>query len=88
MSCRCCGRSHALGEEANDGVVVTRMGEYDHLVARGQHGPAGGGSNCWSRRVSLTERLGHRTQLVGDDNLVTNPSIISANIRDQIGSRP
>jgi enolase len=31
----------------------------------------------WDGWVKLTERLGERVQLVGDDNLVTNPAIIS-----------
>jgi enolase len=37
----------------------------------------------WDGWVRLTERLGDRVQLVGDDNLVTNPEIIA----DAIGRR-
>lgn len=34
----------------------------------------------------LTDRLGDRVQLVGDDNLVTNPTLISAAIADHRGT--
>jgi enolase len=34
----------------------------------------------------LTERLGDRAQLVGDDNFVTNPAIIAAAIGAGIGN--
>jgi enolase len=37
----------------------------------------------WQR---LTERLGERVQLVGDDNFVTNPAIIRAAIADKIAN--
>jgi len=37
----------------------------------------------WER---LTERLGERTQLVGDDILVTNPTIITEAIRRRAGN--
>lgn len=36
--------------------------------------------------VALTARLGDRIQLVGDDNLVTNPGIIAAAIAKGIGN--
>ena len=34
----------------------------------------------------LTERLGERIQLVGDDNLVTNPVLIRAAVRDHVAN--
>ncbi|MEZ0367335.1 phosphopyruvate hydratase [Mycobacterium sp. pUA109] len=34
----------------------------------------------------LTEKLGDRIQLVGDDNFVTNPEIIASAVRDGIGN--
>ena len=40
----------------------------------------------WEGWVRLTERLGHRVQLVGDDILVTNPSIISQAIGRRVGN--
>ena len=36
--------------------------------------------------VAMTARLGGRIQLVGDDNFVTNPSIIAAAVDDHIGN--
>jgi enolase len=44
----------------------------------GEHDTTG-----WQR---LTEALGHRVQLVGDDNFVTNPELIGAGVRDGIGN--
>lgn len=44
----------------------------------GEHDSAG-----WRR---LTETLGDRVQLVGDDNFVTNPNLIASAVRDGIGN--
>ncbi len=40
----------------------------------------------WDGWVRLTERLGDRIQLVGDDNLVTNPAIIAEAIGRRAGN--
>ena len=48
-----------------------------------EDGLAEGDSDGW---VALTERLGERLQLVGDDNLVTNPAIIADAIRQGAGN--
>ena len=40
----------------------------------------------WDGWVRLTERLGERVQLVGDDILVTNPGIIAEAIRRRAGA--
>ncbi|MEU9279713.1 phosphopyruvate hydratase [Streptomyces sp. NPDC048341] len=40
----------------------------------------------WNGWVRLTERLGDRVQLMGDDIFVTNPAIISEAIAKQIGN--
>jgi enolase len=40
----------------------------------------------WSGWVRLTERLGERLQLVGDDLLVTNPAIIAEAIDRRAGT--
>ncbi|MFD5786759.1 phosphopyruvate hydratase [Streptomyces sp. NPDC127037] len=40
----------------------------------------------WDGWVRLTERLGDRVQLMGDDIFVTNPTIISEAIAQQIGN--
>ena len=40
----------------------------------------------WDGWVALTERLGHTTQLVGDDIFVTNPAIIAEAIDRKVGN--
>lgn len=40
----------------------------------------------WDGWVALTERLGERTQLVGDDIFVTNPAIITEAIERKVGN--
>ncbi|EUA34167.1 enolase, C-terminal TIM barrel domain protein [Mycobacterium xenopi 3993] len=44
----------------------------------GEHDTAG-----WQK---LTEVLGERVQLVGDDNFVTNPDLIASGVRNGIGN--
>ncbi len=41
----------------------------------------------WDGWVALSERLGHRVQLVGDDILVTNPTIVTEAIDRKIARR-
>lgn len=40
----------------------------------------------WTGWKMLTERLGHRTQLVGDDIFVTNPAIFAKGIAEGLGN--
>jgi enolase len=40
----------------------------------------------WDGWIALTEQLGSRIQLVGDDNFVTNPAIIAKAIENHIGN--
>src|SRR5260370_40572265 len=40
----------------------------------------------WKGWKMLTERLGHRVQLVGDDIFVTNPEIFAKGIAEGIGN--
>ncbi|WP_416672506.1 phosphopyruvate hydratase [Egbenema bharatensis] len=44
------------------------------------------GEQDWSGWQQLTQRLGSRIQLVGDDAFVTNPSIIKKAIEDGVGN--
>ncbi|MFC9464887.1 phosphopyruvate hydratase [Streptomyces coelicoflavus] len=44
------------------------------------------GEDDWDGWARLTERLGHRVQLVGDDNFVTNPSIIAEAIEKKVAN--
>ncbi|KLO30190.1 enolase [Mycolicibacter heraklionensis] len=58
--------------------IVSRYPVWSIEDGMGEHDTAG-----WRR---LTETLGHRVQLVGDDNFVTNPDIIGSAIRSGIGN--
>ena len=42
--------------------------------------------NDWQGWVKLTERLGHRLQLVGDDVFVTNPTILAEGIEKNVAN--
>jgi enolase len=44
------------------------------------------GEQDWDGWKSLTQRLGSRIQLVGDDAFVTNPAIIAQAIKDGVGN--
>jgi enolase len=44
------------------------------------------GEQDWEGWKSLTQRLGSRIQLVGDDAFVTNPAIIAQAIKDGVGN--
>jgi enolase len=44
------------------------------------------GEDDWEGWAALTERLGERVQLVGDDLFVTNPKILSRGIEEGIGN--
>jgi len=70
------GAYHVAGETLSSDDMITR---YEELVAAFpvwslEDGLAEGD---WDGNVRLTERLADRIQLVGDDNLVTNPAIIA-----------
>ncbi|NDD67245.1 phosphopyruvate hydratase, partial [bacterium] len=40
----------------------------------------------WTGWSQLTQRLGHRVQLVGDDLFVTNPEILARGIKEGVGN--
>ena len=70
------GRYHVAGEALTTDEMISR---YEAIVERFpvwsiEDGLAEGDWDGWIR---LTERLGERTQLVGDDLLVTNPAIVT-----------
>jgi len=70
------GAYQVAGETLSSDDMITR---YEELVAAFpvwslEDGLAEGD---WDGNVRLTERLAERIQLVGDDNLVTNPAIIA-----------
>jgi enolase len=70
------GAYQVAGETLSSDDMITR---YEELVAAFpvwslEDGLAEGD---WDGNVRLTERLADRIQLVGDDNLVTNPAIIA-----------
>ncbi|TAL68066.1 MAG: phosphopyruvate hydratase [Bacteroidetes bacterium] len=44
------------------------------------------GENDWSGWVKLTEALGQKVQLVGDDIFVTNPEFLARGIRERVGN--
>lgn len=79
------GRYRVGGESLSSDDLIER---YQSIVedfpvwsiedGMGEHDTAG-----WRR---LTEALGDRVQLVGDDNFVTNPELIAAGVRAGIGN--
>jgi enolase len=58
--------------------IVERFPVWSIEDGMGEHDPVG-----WQK---LTEALGDRVQLVGDDNFVTNPDLIASAVRDGIGN--
>jgi enolase len=79
------GRYEVAGEALSSEDMIDR---YERIVTEFpvwslEDGLAEGDWDGW---VRLTERLGERTQLVGDDLLVTNPAIISEAIERRAGN--
>ncbi|MFH1050831.1 MAG: phosphopyruvate hydratase [bacterium] len=44
------------------------------------------GENDWSGWAKLTEALGNKIQLVGDDNFVTNPKFLARGIKEKVAN--
>ncbi len=44
------------------------------------------GENDWAGWAKLTEALGNKIQLVGDDNFVTNPKFLARGIKEKVGN--
>ncbi|MGH9919672.1 MAG: phosphopyruvate hydratase [Nitrososphaerales archaeon] len=79
------GRYRVGRESLGTGDMIDR---YEQIVSEFpvwslEDGLAEGDDQGW---VQLTERLGERIQIVGDDNFVTNPSIIAKAIERHIGN--
>jgi len=79
------GRYHVAGEalSSDDMIVRFDLMTRDFPVWSIEDGLAEGDWDGWAR---LTERLGERVQLVGDDVLVTNPAIIREGIEKRIAN--
>lgn len=74
-----------------DGEVLTSADMIDRYEAIVDHFPVwsledGLAESDWDGYVRLTERLGERIQLVGDDCLVTNPVIIADAVKRRAGN--
>ncbi|MEU6754884.1 phosphopyruvate hydratase [Streptomyces sp. NPDC046685] len=79
------GRYHVAGEELTSDQLIDR---YEEMTSRFpvwsiEDGLAEGDWDGW---VRLTQRLGDRIQLMGDDIFVTNPAIITEAIDRKVGN--
>jgi enolase len=79
------GKYHVAGQAHSTGDMVEL---YAELVDRFPIWSIEDGlaENDWDGWVSLTERLGDRIQLVGDDIFVTNPAIIADAVARGVGN--
>lgn len=79
------GTYHVAGESLSSADMIAR---YEEMVASYPIWSLEDGlaESDWSGWELLTQRLGERIQLVGDDNLVTNPAIISQAIARRAGT--
>ena len=79
------GIYHVGGEPLSSDDMIDRYAEIIDLfpVWSLEDGLA---ESDWDGYVRLTERLGHRIQLVGDDFLVTNPAIIARAVERKAGN--
>lgn len=80
-------RYHLVGE----GLELTREGFVDYLATLCENYPIisiedGMSEHDWQGWKLLTERLGERVQLVGDDVFVTNPKILAEGIRQSVAN--
>ena len=79
------GRYHVAGQALSTDDLITRYEQMvvDFPVWSLEDGLAEGDWDGWQR---LTERLGDRVQLVGDDIFVTNPAIVTEAIDRSVGN--
>ncbi len=79
------GKYHVAGESLSSDDMIERYAEIiEHYpVWLLEDGLAESDWDGWER---LTARLGHRLELVGDDSLCTNPSIIAEAITRNVGN--
>ncbi len=73
------------GKKLSSAEIVSFYEEIanDYPIASIEDGCAEGDKTGWKL---LTERLGSKIHLIGDDNFVTNPKILAAGIRDGIAN--
>ena len=77
--------------EGNHGVIRSSAEQVEYLATLVERYPIdsiedGMSENDWKGWELLTERLGHRCQLVGDDLFVTNVKFLSEGIRRHCGN--
>jgi enolase len=79
------GAYHVAGESLSSGDMIERYAAMvaDYPVWSIEDGLAEGDWDGW---VTLTERLGGTTQIVGDDIFVTNPAIIAEAVERKVGN--
>lgn len=79
------GMYHVDGEKLSTGDMIERYSELieSYPIWSLEDGLAENDRDGW---VQLTERLGEYVQLVGDDLLVTNPTIIADAIENKMGN--
>jgi enolase len=79
------GRYHVAGEALTADDMISR---YEEIITRFPVWSIEDGlaESDWDGWVRLNERLGHRVQLVGDDILVTNPTIVTEAIDRKIAN--
>ncbi|MFE2373844.1 phosphopyruvate hydratase [Streptomyces sp. NPDC059398] len=79
------GRYRVAGEDLTSDQLIDR---YEEIVNRFPVWSIEDGlaEDDWEGWVSLTGRLGHRVQLMGDDIFVTNPALITEAISRKVGN--
>lgn len=78
-------RYHVAGEAITSDQLIDR---YEEIIERFPVWSIEDGlaENDWDGWVRITARLGDRVQLVGDDNFVTNPAIITEAIERKVAN--
>jgi enolase len=79
------GRYHVAGEELTSAQMVDWYAQltHDYPIWSIEDGLA---EDDWAGWAALTERIGNRVQLVGDDIFVTNASVIAKAVGEGIGN--
>jgi len=79
------GAYHVAGQTLSTQDMISR---YEEIIGRYPVWSIEDGlaESDWDGWVALSERLGHRVQLVGDDILVTNPTIVTEAIDRKIAN--
>jgi len=85
------GKYHYNKFEGESGAVRTREEQVDYLAELAGKYPIdsiedGCAENDWEGWALLTKKIGHKIQLVGDDNLVTNVKFLKRAIDEKCGN--